>query len=131
MTNESSALSEQRDQQYNDDQYISTVLESKVNENKCIHPKRLHSVNIDIRRRSPTSDENRERISTDLSTQRPRKCDIVRSRSSTGKSTLILVVIVVFFVITHSSRLTLKLYMTVFPHLITKENFMRCLRLGR
>ena len=131
MTNESSVVKEECDHVCNGHQYISTVFASKINENKCIHPKRVHSVNIDIRRNSPTIDENGERISTDFSPQGSRISDSVRRRSSTGKSTLILVVIVVFFVITHSNRLALKLYMTIFPHLNTKENFTRCLGLGR
>ena len=55
----------------------------------------------------------------------------IRKKFSTGKSTLILVVIVVFFVITHSNRLALKVYMSVFPQLNTKENFTACLKQGR
>ena len=55
----------------------------------------------------------------------------IRKKFSTGKSTLILVVIVVFFVITHSNRLALKVYMSVFPQLNTKENFTACLQQGR
>ena len=55
----------------------------------------------------------------------------IRKKFSTGKSTMILVVIVVFFVITHSNRLALKVYMSVFPQLNTKENFTTCLQQGR
>ena len=55
----------------------------------------------------------------------------IRKKFSTGKSTLILVVIVVFFVITHSNRLALKVYMSVFPQLNTKENFTNCSLQGR
>ena len=55
----------------------------------------------------------------------------IRKRFSTGKSTLILVVIVAFFVITHSNRLALKVYMSAFPQLNTKENFATCLQQGR
>ena len=131
LTNESSILDEKHDQLLNGEQYISTVLESKINENKDIHPRRIHSVNVDIRKTNQSSDENGEQISTDFSTQGSSRYNNVRRRSSTGKSTLILVVIVVFFVITHANRLALKLYMTRFPHLNTKENFTRCYSLGR
>merc|ERR1719367_2161254 len=55
----------------------------------------------------------------------------IRKKFSTGKSTLILVVIVAFFVITHSNRLALKVYMSAFPQLNTKENFTTCLQQGR
>ena len=55
----------------------------------------------------------------------------LRKRFSAGKSTLILITIVVLFVITHSFRLALKVYMTVFPQFNTDEKFTGCLRLRR
>ena len=55
----------------------------------------------------------------------------IRNGFSPGKSTVILVVIVVLFCITHSNRLALKIYMISFPQLNTKENFTNCSLQGR
>ena len=55
----------------------------------------------------------------------------IRNGFSPGKSTVILVVIVVLFCITHSFRLALKIYMISFPQLNTKENFTNCSIQGR
>ena len=52
-------------------------------------------------------------------------------RLSMDKSTLILIIIVTFFIITHSTRMASKLYMTIFPQFHTEENFMKCLRRNR
>ena len=52
-------------------------------------------------------------------------------RLSMDKSTLILIIIVTFFIITHSTRMASKLYMTIFPHFHTEENFMKCLQRNR
>ena len=130
LTSGSSVLDEKRDQLFNEEKYISTVFE-KMKENKEIHPRLVHSVTFDIRNTNQSSDNNGERISNDLSAHRFCNYNGIRRRLSTGKSTLILVVIVVLFLIIHSNRLALKLYMTIFPHLNTKENFTRCLSLGR
>ena len=54
-----------------------------------------------------------------------------QKRLSMDKSTLILVIIVTFFIITHSTRMASKLYMTIFPQFHTEENFMKCLRRNR
>ena len=64
--------------------------------------------------------------------QHTRQCEgNFRKRLSMDKSTLILVIIVTFFIITHSTRMASKLYMTIFPQLHTEENFIKCLRLNR
>ena len=61
-----------------------------------------------------------------------RKCEgKYQKRLSMDKSTLILVIIVTFFIITHSTRMASKLYMTIFPQFHTEENFMKCLRRNR
>ena len=135
MPNKSS-LNEKRDQLYNEKQFASTVLEPKINENKNKQTRMVKSVNfIDIRQLTSTSakssDDNGEGSSNNTSRQGSRNYRTTKKRSCTGKSTLILIVIVVFFVITHSNRLALKVYMTIFPHLNTKENFIQCLGLGR
>ena len=49
----------------------------------------------------------------------------------TEKSTIILVAIVVLFIITHSFRLSLKMYEVLIPHGNTLESFERCLSVGR
>ena len=54
-----------------------------------------------------------------------------QKRLSMDKSTLILIIIVTFFIITHSTRMASKLYMTIFPQFHTEENFMKCLRRNR
>ena len=59
------------------------------------------------------------------------KPESIRNGFSPGKSTVILVVIVVLFFITHSNRLALKIYMISFPQLNTRENFTNCSRQGR
>ena len=59
------------------------------------------------------------------------KPESIRNGFSPGKSTVILVVIVVLFFITHSNRLALKIYMISFPQLNTRENFTSCSRQGR
>ena len=59
------------------------------------------------------------------------KPESIRTGFSPGKSTIILVVIVVLFFITHSNRLALKIYMISFPQLNTKEHFTSCSRQGR
>ena len=61
-----------------------------------------------------------------------RKCEEKSpKRLSMDKSTLILIIIVTFFIITHSTRMASKLYMTIFPQFHTEENFMKCLRRNR
>ena len=52
-------------------------------------------------------------------------------RLSMDKSTFILIIIVTFFIITHSTRMASKLYMTIFPQFHTEENFLKCLRRNR
>ena len=47
------------------------------------------------------------------------------------KSSIILVIIVTLFILTHSTRMASKLYVTIFPHLNTKENFIKCLQNNR
>ena len=50
---------------------------------------------------------------------------------SMEKSTLILIIIVSLFIVTHSTRMASKMYMTLFPHFNTEENFIRCFQLNR
>ena len=50
---------------------------------------------------------------------------------SMEKSTLILIIIVSLFIVTHSTRMASKMYMTIFPQFNTEENFIRCLQLNR
>ena len=54
-----------------------------------------------------------------------------RKSLSMDKSTLILVIIVTFFIITHSTRMASRLYMSIYPQLLTEEHFIKCLRLNR
>ena len=63
--------------------------------------------------------------------QLSRKCGNSQIRLAMDKSTLILIIIVTFFIITHSTRMASKLYMTIFPQFHTEENFMKCLRRNR
>ena len=87
----------------------------------------LEHKNIERRRSiaSEKSDEIRPK-------QHTRECEgNFRKRLSMDKSTLILVIIVTFFIITHSTRMASKLYMTIFPQFHTEENFIKCLRLNR
>ena len=72
-----------------------------------------------------------QRSSLDISRQNSSDNGSFKKRFSKGKSTLILIVIVVLFVVTHANRLALKVYMTAFPQFNTRENFNSCLRLGR
>ena len=79
-------------------------------------------------KRSIMSQTSEESVSKQLN----RKCERkYQKRLSMDKSTLILVIIVTFFIITHSTRMASKLYMTIFPQLHTEENFIKCLRLNR
>ena len=101
---------------------------------KCKMPSKLSNINTsitvmatNIQLPKTISEMNNERRPL----EGPRSSGSIRKRFSTGKSTLILVVIVAFFVITHSTRLALKVYMSVFPQLNTKENFTTCLQQGR
>ena len=55
------------------------------------------------------------------------KDSVLKRSISRGKTTLVLMSIVAFFVITHSTRLALKVYMTIYPELSTKESWKRCL----
>ena len=50
---------------------------------------------------------------------------------SMEKSTLILIIIVSLFIVTHSTRMASKMYMTIFPQFNTEENFIRCHQLNR
>ena len=73
-------------------------------------------------------DKNEEAVSNQLT----RRCDgNFRKRLSMDKSTLILVIIVSLFIITHSSRMASKLYMSIYPQLNTEEHFIKCHRLNR
>ena len=65
--------------------------------------------------------------------QLTRKCDgnFQKRRLSMDKSTLIIVIIVTFFIITHSTRMASKLYMSINPQLLTEEHFIKCHRLNR
>ena len=77
--------------------------------------------------RSIMSQASQEIVSKQLSkiNAKPQK------RLVMDKSTLILIIIVTFFIITHSTRMASKLYMTIFPQFHTEENFMKCLRRNR
>ena len=68
-----------------------------------------------------------------LSKQCKRKCDgnFQKRRLYMDKSTLILVIIVTFFIITHSTRMASRLYMSIYPQLLTEEHFIKCHRLNR
>ena len=50
---------------------------------------------------------------------------------SMEKSTLIMIIIVSMFIVTHSTRMARNMYMTIFPQFNTEENFLRCLQLNR
>ena len=52
-------------------------------------------------------------------------------QTPTEKSSLILVSIVVLFITTHSYRIALKMYEVLMPQRNTKENFLRCISVGR
>ena len=78
--------------------------------------------------RSVVCEKNEEVVSEQLT----RRCDgNFRKSLSMDKSTLILVIIVTFFIITHSTRMASKLYMSIYPELLTEEHFIKCLRLKR
>ena len=78
--------------------------------------------------RSVVCERNEEVVSKQLT----RRCDgNFRKSLSMDKSTLILVIIVTFFIITHSTRMASKLYMSIYPELLTEEHFIKCLRLKR
>ena len=51
--------------------------------------------------------------------------------SPPDKTTLILITIVLLFVLTHSYRLSLRVYETMMPDTVTDDNFKTCLLLGR
>ena len=113
------------------EKYSIAMIDTKLKENINIKDRRRKSVNIDNRKITVAIDNDAERPSIDSYNQVRRDYSSIRKRLSVEKSTLILVVIVVFFVITHSNRLALKVYMTMFPHLNTTESFKRCLHIGR
>ena len=60
-----------------------------------------------------------------------RKIKSTKQQFTTEKTTLILIAIVALFVMTHSFRLALRVNETVMPKAATKENFLRCLKVGR
>ena len=129
MPNQSS-VKENRAQVYNGEIYRSTTPEPKLKETISIQSK-IQSANIYNRTTKLSNDSNCERPPNELCSQVSCNHGTIRKRLAMGKSTIILVVIVVFFVITHSNRLALKVYMTIFPHLNTRESFVRCLHMGR
>ena len=90
-----------------------------------------HPITVNFRERRRPGLISSQRSSLDISRQNSSDNGSFKKRFSKGKSTLILIVIVVLFVVTHANRLALKVYMTVFPQFNTRENFKSCLRLGR
>ena len=89
---------------------------------------------ISKKRLSISKHQNHERTPSISSVRKSIKVfnqESIRNGFSPGKSTVILVVIVVLFCITHSNRLALKIYMISFPQLNTKENFTNCSLQGR
>ena len=113
---------------------------TKMYRNNNVHLPRQSSVSRGLSKHNSLKHENIERRQNIVSVrsdeicpkQHTRQCEgNFRKRLSMDKSTLILVIIVTFFIITHSTRMASKLYMTIFPQLHTEENFIKCLRLNR
>ena len=115
--------SQSNDSQVKVDQNIEREVTTKRS-NQKISKKRLSTTNHQILESTPSISSVRKSI-------KAFNQESIRNGFSPGKSTIILVVIVVLFCITHSNRLALKIYMISFPHLNTKENFTNCSLQGR
>ena len=115
--------SETIDSQIKVDQNIDRENTTKRS-NRKFNKKRLFMCNHQIHERTPSSSSVRKSIKVFNQGS-------IRNGFSPEKSTVILVVIVVLFCITHSFRLALKIYMISFPQLNTKENFTNCSIQGR
>ena len=115
--------SQSNDSQIKVDQNIGSEISTKRS-NQKISRKRSSISNHQIHESTPSISSVRKSI-------RVSNQESIRNGFSPGKSTVILVVIVVLFCITHSNRLALKIYMISFPQLNTKENFTICSLQGR
>ena len=115
--------SQSNDSQIKVDQNVESEITTKRS-NQKISKKRLSTTNHQILESTPSISSVRKSI-------RVSNQESIRNGFSPGKSTVILVVIVVLFCITHSNRLALKIYMISFPQLNTKENFTNCSLQGR
>ena len=115
--------SQSNDSQIKVDQNIEREITTKRS-NQKICKKRLSISNHQIHESTPSISSVRKSIKVFNQ-------ESIRNGFSPGKSTVILVVIVVLFCITHSNRLALKIYMISFPQLNTKENFTNCSLQGR
>ena len=115
--------SQSNDSQIKVDQNIDHEISTKRS-NQKISKKQLSISNHQIHESTPS-------ISSVPKSIKVFNQESIRNGFFPGKSTVILVVIVVLFCITHSNRLALKIYMISFPQLNTKENFTNCSLQGR
>ena len=122
---ESDVKSQSHSSQIKDNQNVEREIATKTSSQKISRSQlSIADSNNQNHRRIPSISSVRKSI-------KGFKSESIRNGFSPGKSTIILVVIVVLFFITHSNRLGLKIYMISFPQLNTKENFTNCSRQGR
>ena len=99
-----------------------TIMSVKQPKTNC-----LEHTNISVKK-STGPDTSLDNVANHLA----KNSDEVREKLfSMEKSTLILIIIVSLFIVTHSTRMASKVYMTIFPQLNTEENFIRCFQLNR